>query len=190
MPTTATLLGLSIRVNGKPDIKHPLVKFLLRFLKAPQELQLSIDGEVVAGQMTHAQLAGRGPRLVLRLEKSNSHPADGVGAVWWGVLLPLHPVNRLRGLSPGQTWSMRVLDPLGDSLSTFGPLGSDGRVLRARVRPHEELFTKGRYTDLPCLVIDYEGDDMKPSTWVARETDLVMCQEATLDKIHWAMYRE
>jgi hypothetical protein len=183
------LLGLSIRVNGKPDIQNPVARFLLRFLKTPQDLQLSIDGEVVAGQMTprlqgeilDSSFASKKVKLDL---PTVSVPSGG------GVLLPLHPVNRLRGLSLGQTWTMHVLDPLGDSLSAFGPLGSDDRILRARVRPREELFTKGRYTDLPCLVIDYDGDDMKPSTWVARESGLVMCQEATLDKIHWAMYRE
>jgi hypothetical protein len=185
------LLGLSIRIDGKPDLKSPWVQWvqgLLSYLKVPKELELTIDGEVVDGQMTPV-LQGRAIDAPFAGKAKLNLPTVAVPS-GGAVLLPLHPVNRLRGLRPGQSWTMRVLDPLGDSLSAMGGPGSDVRILRARVRPQEELFTKGRHSKVPCLVIDYDGDDMKPSTWVARESGLVMAQEATLDKIHWAMYRE
>ena len=106
------------------------------------------------------------------------------------VLLPLHPVNRLTGLSPGQRWQMTVLDPLGDSLAALQGGGGELRILRARVRDKPEKFARGRRTSVLCLVIDYEGDDFVASTWVERERGLVLCQEATLGGERWVMYRE
>jgi hypothetical protein len=85
---------------------------------------------------------------------------------------------------------MRILDPLADSLGALRGLGDELRILRARVRADEAPLPHGRHKGTPCLVIDYEGDDSKPSTWVASKSGLVMCQEATLDSNHWALYRD
>jgi hypothetical protein len=112
------------------------------------------------------------------------------------VLLPLHPVNRIAGLSPGQKWQMTVLDPLGDSLAALKGGGGELRILRAHVRDEPAEFvapvtkTGRRRNPVLCLVIDYEGDDFTASTWVERERGLVMCQEATIGGDRWLMFRE
>jgi hypothetical protein len=189
------LLGLSVHIDGKIDLSQPLFAYLLRLLggavgKVETGLVLNIEGTVENGWMT-PHLQGKLHGLPLASKKlARDLPTVEVprgGA----VLLPLHPVNRLRGLKPGQTWQMRILDPLGDSLSAYRLPGDeqDARILRARVRPKEEYYTHGRFREVPCLVIDYEGE-MQATTWVARDNGLVMAQEATLDKNRWVMYRE
>jgi hypothetical protein len=187
---SGNLLGLSVRVKGRMDPDHLHLKLLRPFLEgAVPELVLRIDGKVTDGEMT-PRLQGEIPGSPLAARKLKfdlptvSVPRGGA------VLLPLHPVNRLRGLRPNQTWRMRVLDPLADSLDTFRGKGEGPRILRAQVRAREEPLEHGKHAGTSCLVIDYEGDDMKPCTWVAARTGLVMAQESTLGKTRWVMYRE
>ena len=67
--------------------------------------------------------------------------------------MPLHPINRLSGLKPGQTWQVPLFDPVATSLAQVG--GGEGRVtfLKATVRTHAEYITYR--VETPCLVIDY-----------------------------------
>ena len=104
------------------------------------------------------------------------------------VIMPLQPVNRLRGVRPGQTWRVPLLDPLA-------MVGLDGGVkyLDARVLPEIEPLTwKGE--QYPCLVIKYQGEDVMGRTWVAaddRGDDRVLRQEFDLgDDMRWSIQRE
>jgi hypothetical protein len=102
------------------------------------------------------------------------------------VLMPLHPVNRIKGLRPGQAWRMPLVDPLRDAFSAG--LGG-GVILRARVLPEPQVLEYGdRQT--PCLVIDYEGEDAHARTWVAQDSELVQRQEATIGGDHWVIQRD
>ena len=86
------------------------------------------------------------------------------------VLSPLHPVNRITGLRPGQTWRMPLVDPVKDAFAALvrdalpaglSGLGDDSReiILTASVRPQTETLTwNGKPAE--CLVIDYRGDDV------------------------------
>src|SRR5262249_7537159 len=107
--------------------------------------------------------------------------AVGRGAA---VLLPLQPFKRQRGLSPGQRWRTVLIDPLSYFL-----LPVDPPLVRARVRPKSEPFRWGRRPEAECLVIDYEGDRVKVSTWVNQQDGTVLAQEATLDGTRWSLYR-
>ncbi|MGL4549865.1 MAG: hypothetical protein ACRC33_01655, partial [Gemmataceae bacterium] len=144
----------------------------------------TIEGEVAGGRMA--------PELTLRavaLERKMRLPEVAVprgGA----VLLPLHPVNRLRELRAGQAWTVRLFDPVADSLSALQGLGSEPRLLRARVRAEAEPLDEGGKAGEACLVIDYAGEGYRGSTWVSTRTGLVMRQEATLGKVRWAMVRD
>jgi hypothetical protein len=100
------------------------------------------------------------------------------------VLLPLHPVKRLRGLSHNQRWRTVLIEPLSYFL-----LPGDPPVVRARVRAKTEPFRRGRRPETECQVIDYEGDRVKVTTWVSQEDGMVLAQEATLDGTRWSLFR-
>jgi hypothetical protein len=99
------------------------------------------------------------------------------------VLNPLHPVNRIAGLRPGQHWRMPLVDPLADAvaaqvardLPAFKPTP---RFLNAQVLAEPQiLMYEGR--EVPCLVIEYHGDDdLAARTFVRQSDGLVLRQEA------------
>jgi hypothetical protein len=104
------------------------------------------------------------------------------------VVMPLQPVNRLRGLRPGQTWRIPLLEPL----AMVGLGGGGVKYLDARVLPAPEVLSwKGE--TIPCLVIEYHGEDVTGRTWVAtgaRGEDRVLRQEFDLaDDVRWAIQR-
>jgi hypothetical protein len=97
------------------------------------------------------------------------------------VLNPLHPVNRLVGLRPGQRWRMPMMNPLSEALgrSAGGLFPSGPRFLDAEVLPEPQRLAWGRH-DVPCLVIEYRDDQREVSarTWVKQSDGLVLRQEA------------
>ncbi|MFO0844913.1 MAG: hypothetical protein U0797_21380 [Gemmataceae bacterium] len=169
------LLGVAVDLDGHPQAEA------LRLVAA--DFTASIGGDVENGRLT--------PRLTLKLPGKPFERDLATVAVPSGgaVLLPLHPVNRVQGISLGQSWLVRGIDPIASLLGALAG-GAELPLLRAKVRPEFQPFSYGRRRDVECLVIDYEGDGMTVSTWVARERGLVLCQEATLDNGKWAMYRE
>ena len=102
------------------------------------------------------------------------------------VLNPLHPINRVRGLRPGQHWPMPLVNPLNDSLMALlkkdpgaelllqGHTGV--RILQAEVLPEAQLLS-WRDDEVSCLVIEYHGDDRTARTWVREDNGLVLRQE-------------
>jgi hypothetical protein len=105
------------------------------------------------------------------------------------VLNPLHPINRVLGLHKGQHWQMPLVNPLNDSLMALlkkDPAaelllrGQTGvRSLQAEVLPDTKLLNwKGQ--DVPCLVIEYRGEDVVARTWVREGDGVVLRQELTL----------
>jgi hypothetical protein len=179
------LLGVSVLVVGTPQLAQTIR------LLGDTNFRISIDGTVKDSRLE--------PRVRLGVGEKDlrEFALPGVAVRRGGsVLLPLHPVNRISGLSPGQKWQMTVLDPLGDSLAALQGGGGELRILRARVRDEPADFLAPgskvgkRRQPVACLVIDYEGDDFTASTWVERERGLVMCQEATIGGDRWSMYRE
>jgi hypothetical protein len=95
------------------------------------------------------------------------------------VLMPLHPVNKIQGLRPGQTWRVPVVDPLDDLLASLVPGGRKDTVyLRAKVLPDPKSFSWNNQ-DCECLVIEYTGEDMSAMTWVRRSDAWVLQQQVT-----------
>lgn len=106
------------------------------------------------------------------------------------VLSPLHPVNRIAGLRPGQTWRLPLVDPIKDALTALAA-GRPGEeiVLTAHVLPRTETLTwNGEPAE--CLVIDYQGDDVSARTWVQVGTGLVLRQDSERDGERLALVRE
>jgi hypothetical protein len=101
------------------------------------------------------------------------------------VLLPVHPLNRLQGLRPGQTWTVPGLDPL-----VSFPLGSMRVVeLRARVLD-EPAIVHWKNRDWHCWVVEYKGDGQEARTWVEREGGLVLRQETVFGGERWLLQRQ
>jgi hypothetical protein len=113
------------------------------------------------------------------------------------VLSPLHPVNRIEGLRPGQTWRLPLVDPLktafGAILKKY--LGvSPGEweneiVVTAQVLPQKQMFTWNQ-KQVECLVIQYNADDVSAKTWVEADTGRVLCQESERGGEHVVLLRD
>jgi hypothetical protein len=104
------------------------------------------------------------------------------------VVMPLHPVNHIRGLRLGQSWRQPLVDPLRDALPGF----SGGvRWLNARVQPQPQML-KWDEKESSCLVIEYTNDDNETMgrTWVEQDGERVLQQEAILEGSRWIMKRE
>lgn len=174
------LLGMRVAFEGRPELGEQWKELL------NVDFRAVIQGDVQNGKLApRLELEIPGGKPITRQSIAIDAPRGGA------VLLPLHPVNRLRGLSPGQRWTMTAYDPMDASLGAMLGTQTEPRLLRARVRDEEEMFSFGRRRDRACLVVDYEGDDFTAITRVDRDTGLVLCQEVSLGKNnHWAMYRD
>lgn len=107
------------------------------------------------------------------------------------VLMPLHPVNQISGLRPGQSWRQPLVDPLRDAFASLPGFTSGVRFLNARVLPQAEMLQWGD-SETSCLVIEYTDDEneTRGRTWVQQSSNRVLQQEAILDDSRWLMTRE
>lgn len=141
------------------------------------DIKAELAGEVRSGQFfAHGFLEAAGwGRHELDLQPV---PVSANGS----VLNPLHPVNRIAGLQPGQQWRMPLVDPLADAVrAQMGDLPgikSGPKFLNATVLDKLQSLTfEARPVD--CLVIEYRGDDeLAAKTWVRQSDGLVLRQEA------------
>lgn len=107
------------------------------------------------------------------------------------VLLPLHPVNHIRGLRPGQSWRQPLVDPLRDAFAMLPGFSGGVRSLNARVLPQTEALKIGDST-LDCLVVEYTDNENQlfGRTLVERHSERVQQQEANLEGSQWIMTRD
>ncbi len=113
------------------------------------------------------------------------------------VIDPLHPVNRIRGLRPGQHWQTPLIDPLADSINAMVQKDPALALLKKdRSTPilHAEVLGGPRQIEYGgsywgCLVIEYRGDDMVAHTWVRESDGLVLKQDATFWGDHLVLER-
>jgi hypothetical protein len=97
------------------------------------------------------------------------------------LLSPLQPWNRLLDVQEDKRWQIRLFDPLMDSVSTLLP----GAARAVNVRELEAGVLQGTQdltwhnVEVPCLVIEYRGDDITGRTYVRKSDGLVLRQEMT-----------
>lgn len=171
------------RVNRLGQLKDMEVEF--RFDASVlgltiKDTEVRLKGEVENDQFTaHYKVDPRGFPLPAEVLKLLEGETEAVKLSYNGsVLLPLHPVNRIRGLRPGQHWRMPLVNPMEEALSrsSFLPVSKKQRFLRARVLPQPWQLPD---TEEPvrCLVIEYDDEELQPRTWVQENTGLVLRQE-------------
>jgi hypothetical protein len=100
------------------------------------------------------------------------------------VILPLHPLARMTGLSPGRSWGAWVFDPLGSLLT--GP-----QLTWVHVSVRREVATlvwKGKAKR--CRLVEYEGDNVNGSIWVETTRDEVLQMEVGLHGDRWKIVRD
>lgn len=107
------------------------------------------------------------------------------------VLMPLHPLNHIRGLYFGQSWRQPLVDPLRDAFASLTGFAGDVRWLHAHVLDRAQTLTVAN-NELSCRVIEYTNDEDETvaRTWVEVESERVLQQEAVLDDGLWIMKRE
>jgi hypothetical protein len=122
------------------------------------------------------------------------------------VLNPLHPVNRMVGLRPRQTWNCVVVDPffidvVRSDLSKQQPDAGWGSFLprdqspllitQARVRNDVLPDFQWLGKDVPCFVVDFgtKGSLMHLTTYVRASDGLVLQQETVLWGDSWTIRR-
>ena len=92
------------------------------------------------------------------------------------LLNPLEPVHKLARVREGQRWRIPMVDPM----SLFWERTPRLKYLDAQVLPQVEWIKWGTRRDpVPCLVIQYQGDEISGYTWVQEEDGLVVGQEIT-----------
>jgi hypothetical protein len=107
------------------------------------------------------------------------------------LLMPLHPVNRIHGLRPGQSWRQPLVDPFRDAFAALPGFSGGVRHVNARVLPQPQVLDLGDGSGVSCLVIEYEAEgETVGRTWVERDGERVQQQEAYLDGDHWIMRRD
>jgi hypothetical protein len=119
------------------------------------------------------------------------------------VLNPLHPVNRVNGLKPGQRWRIPLFDPFGDALKATVAELSGVKLSQQAAEPvaqflYAEVLAEPQYIEWdgapqPCFVIDYRaesGDDFTGRTWVRTSDGLVLRQEARSNEETLVLQRE
>ncbi len=118
-----------------------------------------------------------------RGEQQLDVPHNGV------VLLPLHPVDQLRGLTPGRRWSVWLVDPVSSTaLLSAGPLvvSVSARVLAGT----EELSMHGGRRR-ECRVVEYEGgDNVSGRIWVDASNDQVVKMTFRVEGSDWEITRD
>lgn len=172
------------RVNRMGQLKEMEVEF--RFDASVlgltiRDTEVRLAGEVVDDQFRATyKVTPKGIPLPAEMLKLLEGQTEPIKLSYNGtILLPLHPVNRIRGLHPGQSWRMPLVNPVEEALSrsSFLPLNQKPRFLNAHVLPQTQQLPD---TDemVRCLVIEYDDEELQPRTWVQENTGLVLRQEA------------
>lgn len=152
-----------------------------------REVNLQLWGEVRDGQFfAHCQAESQRLERELKIDlppAAVSHNGS--------VLLPLHPVNRIHGLRPGQTWRQPLVDPFRDALAALPGLSGGPHSVTARVLDQPQTLTLGDKVETTCLVIEYEDEgEIVGRTWVEQDSERVQRQEARIGGDHWSMTRD
>ncbi len=149
----------------------------------------------VIGNVIDGKLVGT---CTLKSDIGNiDQPLDPVPVPAGQVLNPLLPVSRLRGIQPGQRWTIHEVNPLADAMialgkgilkekagnavASFASQSAERATYLAEVQDQPEALPRKNGVPIDCWVIAYRSDKDKSTakTWVAVATGQVLRQEAT-----------
>jgi hypothetical protein len=180
------LRALRAEIHVTP--REPLERMMAFMGHEGPESSLLLWGEVRGNQLfTHCRgtLSADDPRsLEINLPPASvSHNGS--------VIMPLHPVNRIHGLRPGQSWRQPMIDPFRDAFAILPDVSGGVSYVNARVLPELQVLQLGPNSETRCLVVEYEKDGQNiGSTWVEEGSERVQRQEARLEGDRWIMQRE
>lgn len=190
------VIASSYRVTREGDLRGIEAHGTMLVPLGPQFLEISGDvrGKVFGGRFTsHAWIRTPWGKFDQELE-----PVDITTR--GSVLNPMQPLNRLTGLRKKQRWHQPLIDPLADALrgsaarlnlpgsNVVGP--TPVRFVEARVLPRTEFLEWGAGPEsIPCLVIEYNGEDIEGQTWVRESDGMVYQQEITQRGEHLKLVR-
>ena len=170
------------------------------------DLSAAFDARVIDGQL-RGHVVFSTPLLPVPIDR----PVDPVPAPKGSMLNPLQPLNRLRGLRPGTSWIVPMVNPLSDLAQPVARALLGGaavprqardmadqagqavasqagpKQLRAEVLPEPQTLdwyarTGGQTRHDPCLVVEYhDAEGVRARTWVRRSDDAVLRQEVKAD---------
>lgn len=187
------LRALDAEVKARPHFDWPGGELFQRSLRMflPQLAKRLEDAQAVrhvSGEVRDEHFFGHcGAAGLPRPPRPAELPPTAVSYTG-SVLMPLHPLNQMSGLHPGQRWRQPILDPLLVWRSGFsGSLPS----LTARVLPQPHLLDLGD-GEKSCLVIQYTNDEEQTTgrTWVGQSSNRVLKQEVILEDYHWIITRD
>ncbi|MHB1422532.1 MAG: hypothetical protein ACYC3I_04920 [Gemmataceae bacterium] len=181
------LLALEATVKAHFKETHlPLFSLLPRF-DPSEQISLRIWAEVRERQFfAHCEAVARSLSKPMRLDLP---PAEV--SYTGSVLMPLHPVNHIRGLRPGQSWRQPLVDPIRDALASFPGFSGGVHWLNARVLSQPRMLDLNGNL-MTCLAIEYSNDEdeIVGRTWVEQESEQVQQQEAFHEDGRWIMKRD
>jgi hypothetical protein len=177
----------SLRAEIQVRPREQLEKVMAWMGHEGPESRLLLWGEVRGNQLfTHCRgsLVSETPSVELNLPPA---PVPHNGS----VIMPLHPVNRIHGLRPGQSWRQPVVDPFRDAFAVLPGISAGVSYVNARVLPQPQVLELAPNVQARCLVIEYEEDGKSiGSTWVEEGSERVQRQEAVLEGDRWIMQRD
>jgi len=99
------------------------------------------------------------------------------------ILNPMHPVQRIVGLKPGQHWQQNVVDPRGEIIRAVVKQELHIDLPAPQSAMTAQVLSKARSLKFngemqSCWVIEYRGDDSVARTWVRQSDGTVLRQEA------------
>lgn len=150
-----------------------------------------VDGRVTAGL-----LRGRAKLdLPVLLDRPIDEELEPVPVPAGQVMNPMMPVDRLRGVTPGRRWAVRLVDPMRDALQRLASKilerrGVGTRLFAGASAADKELMAEVDATPVTldradgpasCWVIRYESTDktIAATTYVRRDDGRVLRQEAS-----------
>ncbi len=105
------------------------------------------------------------------------------------VWFPFMPVWRIGRISPGDSWRVHCIDPLGDMASS-GQGRVSGKILQIEVLKNVDPW-KDDPKAILCRRIRATGEECKMELWVDPDSGKVMKQEVVLEFRHrWTIERE
>jgi hypothetical protein len=159
--------------------------------------ELKLAGTVAGGQLT-ARCEGNYAFAGLAA-KAIYHTLEPVPVPTGQPLNPMQPVNRLRGVKPGQRWVVNQSDPLGEAAAAVAGEVAGQFGVKPPEKKREPLIGEvlGSPRDLewheqlvPCWVIEYRRDaELVARTWVRQSDGKVLKQEAFQKGEHIAFER-